>query len=448
VPNFNETTSHFNQRRGLVWLTILILATFAVYLGVGLYYVTGTISPFHTLKLTSVGDEFLGAYPGWNNREEFDDAAYNRAAVEILNTGIPRDHTGSVFLYAPVYAYFVAACYSVGGIRLLAIVIPQAIAAALTCGFVMRATNRISGRDDSVAGLIAGFLFLINLRLAMYVGYISPTILLMFFFSMAFWAASSLTGRGRLAILVTSLLLAAGTQSGFFFVALTVGFWLVIRFFRTRSSNFLLAAAIIVLFAGAKVFLPKISHQNAKGSVSEIGQAVLWEANNPFYETMGLFSLWERRPGNPWTNWKMSPAEQQKYEEYLERTNHHPVQSALLWIRENPAQYAKLAFIRLWTTLGPFTGMMSARNKLISLGIWLLTFPAGIYGWWLLRKSDASGFSIAVAVSILISSTFVIVEWYLRYRFPVDLLAIAYSGIAYSALIGSFRLSQDKSKTG
>jgi hypothetical protein len=32
---------------------------------------------------------------------------------------------------------------------------------------------------------------------------------------------------------------------------------------------------------------------------SEPPTAVLWEANNPYYESMTVFSRWERRPGNP-----------------------------------------------------------------------------------------------------------------------------------------------------
>jgi hypothetical protein len=128
----------------------------------------------------------------------------------------------------------------------------------------------------------------------------------------------------------------------------------------------------------------------------------------------------------------MSQTEQRRYDEYLERTHHHSTQAAELWIRENPKEYADLVFVRFWTALGPFTGMMSPRNRLISLGVWLLIFPAGLYGLWLCRQILASQFAAAVTLALTVFSALVIVEWYLRYRFPVDLLMTIYAGIGYS----------------
>jgi hypothetical protein len=75
---------------------------------------------------------------------------------------------------------------------------------------------------------------------------------------------------------------------------------------------------------------------------------------------------------------------------------------------------------------------MSPRNRMISLTIWLLIFPAGFYGWWLSRKLPVSHFSIAVIATLTIFGALVIVEWYLRYRFPVELLMTVYAGIGYS----------------
>ena len=429
--------SSVNSDRQLrIALLALILATVVTHLAVSIYYVTGPMSPFPALTLHSSGDAFLSAFPGWNNREEFDDAAYNRAAVEILHTGIPRDHTGALFLYAPVYAYFVAGCYWIGGFRILAIAVPQAILSALACGILATATYRVSGQFRILPALIAGFLFVINARVAMYVGYVSPTILLIFFFSIAIFAASRPASAASLSVLVASLILAAWTQAGFFFTAVLVALWLIVRFLRTRLTSQIVAAGAIFLLAGSKGFLPMLFHQSSQGSVNETGKAILWEANNPYYERMGLFSLWERRPGNPWTHWEMSPAEHEKHDAYLERTNHKTIPAAVLWIRENPGHYVKLMFVRFWTTLGPFTGMMSPRNRLISLAIWTVTFPVGAYGWWVCRRAPITGFAAAVALSIMISSTLVVVEWYLRYRIPLELLMTMFAGIGYGSLIG------------
>jgi hypothetical protein len=197
-------------------------------------------------------------------------------------------------------------------------------------------------------------------------------------------------------------------------------------------TSLLIGALIIFVFGAAKPLLPVFLREDSRGSLNEAAEAVLWEANNPYYESMTLLSLWERRPWNPWTRWKVSPTEQSRYETYFERGKHQSTQSAWLWIRENPGAYSRLVFIRLWTTLGPFTGMMSPRNRFISSCTWLLIFPAGFYGWWLTRRRQISQMAAALTVTITLFSALVIVEWYLRYRFPIELFLMAFAGIGYS----------------
>ena len=78
-------------------------------------------------------------------------------------------------------------------------------------------------------------------------------------------------------------------------------------------------------------------------------------------------------------------------------------------------------------------------------GLWglLLVVLVGI-GWWLYRQTEFSRLAEAVTLVVILSSVFVIVEWYLRYRFPVDVLATIYAGIAYSSLVGS-KLTRSRS---
>jgi MFS family permease len=442
LPRMNSDQLHSNSPRPKYWILVivtLILATFVTYLAVGLFYVTSPHGPFPALKLSSAGDSFLSVYPGWNDEEEFDDAAYNRVAIEVLHTGLPRDKHGALFFHAPLYGYFVGACYWIGGIRLLAIAIPQAFVAALTCGAIAVAAFNIAPRAKLGATLFAGILFLINFRFAMYVGYVSPTILLEFFFSLAILAASLPFTRERLIAFVAACLLAMCTQAAFFVVVLATAVWLFWRFFLTGQRILLGAGVVLLLLGSGKAFLPTFLADNSRSSSKAAAQGILWEANNPYYESMGLLSLWERRPGNPWTHWKKSTTEDQRYNEYLQRTNDHQMRAAMLWIRENPLQYAKLTFVRLWTTLGPITGMMSPRNRLISFVIWALIFPAGYYGWWICRQEASSQLAAVVALTLAAFSALVIVEWYLRYRFPVDLLATLYAGIGYAECMTSSR---------
>jgi hypothetical protein len=162
---------------------------------------------------------------------------------------------------------------------------------------------------------------------------------------------------------------------------------------------------------------------------------VLLEANNPYYESLGWISLWGRRPGNPQSDWRPSEPVQQRYDQYLARASGNPGQAALLWIRENPGQYAKLCSIRLRATLGPFTGMMSPRNRAISTFYWLLIFPAGGYGLWRLRRLPVTRIVFCVWLALAAFETFVLTDWYLRYRLPVDLMLTAYAAVGYVLLL-------------
>jgi hypothetical protein len=105
-----------------------------------------------------------------------------------------------------------------------------------------------------------------------------------------------------------------------------------------------------------------------------------------------------------------------------------------LWVRENPAQYAKLCWVRLRTELGPFTGMMSPRNRAISTFFWLMVFPAGYWGLWKLRRHEVSWLVALMWAAVVAFGTLVLVEWYLRYRMPVELMWMAYAAIAYTGL--------------
>src|SRR4029077_17508868 len=111
--------------------------------------------------------------------------------------------------------------------------------------------------------------------------------------------------------------------------------------------------------------------------------------------------------------------------------------AALLWIREHPTQYAKLVFVRLWTTVGPFTGMMSPRNRLIGVCLWLLIFPAGGYGWWIHRRDPIAMLVVLVAVVVVLSGALVITDWYLRYRLPLEFFMMCYAAITYAAIVSA-----------
>ena len=159
---------------------------------------------------------------------------------------------------------------------------------------------------------------------------------------------------------------------------------------------------------------------------------VFWTSNNPYYDGMRPWSLWEWRTENAWSTWKMSEEEHNRYLTYLDRSGQNELRATLLWIRENPAHYLWVCLVRLRTEFGPYTGAMSPRNRLISTAVWLLVFPAGFYGLWQSRREATGQWVLFVVIAVFTFATLVSEEPYLRYRMPVDLLLTVFAGMTYS----------------
>lgn len=425
----------------LVLLALLTCITHTVF---GIYYATHAENLVSKPTLRMSGLEFLRSFRGWDESWENDNAAYNRAAMGILRTGTPRNRSGAVCVHALVYDYFLAACYAVGGTRLLSVAIPQGVLMGLTCFLIGMTATRIAPICSALTGTVASLLILTNLRFAMYVGYMLPTILLLFFVSLATYAATGRQTRSNLALFVGAIVLAIFTQAGAFVFAGAAMLWLLAEFVRRSEKIYALAALVILIFIGGRLVISRLDlggDQSSPWQATDKG-AVLWEANNPYYESMRLTSLWERRPDNPWTQWRLSAEEQQRHLNYLERTQQDPFRAALLWIRENPLQYSKLCLVRLRAELGPFTGMMSPKNRLISTIYWLFIFPAGLWGLWNLRHHSFSLLTVLIMFAIFTFDTLVNVDWYLRYRFPVDLILTAYAAAGYVHLFRRHAASQ------
>jgi hypothetical protein len=210
-------------------------------------------------------------------------------------------------------------------------------------------------------------------------------------------------------------------------VALVGAVWL---FLRQRATA---QAAVIVLFVALKFVL---TWSNVAGQAAEPNRAadrgsIFWLSNNPYYDRMRPWSLWEWRGSNPWSKWKMTPQERDRYDAYLARSGQNELRATLLWIRENPGHYWQVCLARLRTEFGPYTGQMSPRNRFISTIVWLLIFPAGFCGLWQLRRDPTAQFTAWVILAVFAFATLVTEEPYLRYRLPVDLLLTAFAGMAY-----------------
>lgn len=430
-----ETTASCFRRR----LALLSVVVFVLHFAVGAWYATHAENLPHRVSIWAEGDEFLAMYTGWNTVHERDDAAHNRFAVQVLKTGLPRDRSGNLFLYTPVYSYFLAACYKVGGLRFLSVALPQAIASGLTCWLVGSTAFRLAG-GSATAGFLAALLYGVNLRISMYVGMISPTILVLFCTALALRATASFPSRAAVWTFFVAIAVGIYTQASFFVVAGAAVLWLAAEALGRRRVLPAIAAAGMLCLAILNVWMTSEALRRSEyGRKGEGEPGILWEANNPYYESMALGSAWERRPGNPWTSWKASKEEKQRFEEYLARARSQRLNAGALWIRENPSAYAKLCLVRLKTTLGATTGQMSSRNRLLSTGFWILTFPAGFFGLWRLHRLSEARLAALVILAIVAFSTLVITEWYLRYRLPMDLLLTVFAGPGWLAVWNCWR---------
>jgi hypothetical protein len=422
------------NKNGLSGLMALGLVTAALHLVVGAYYATHVSLNSARLSLTTSGEAYLRSFLGWETDSEQDAAGFNRTASSILKRGLPYSRHDTLILRTAVYSYFVAGCYAVGGIRLLPIMVAQAIVSGLTCWILALAASRFCD-GNAVVPWVVGGLYLVNLRIAMYVGYVAPLIPTLFFMAVALWAATQQPGRvprskwgWSTACLVASLIFGTYTSSTFFVVASAGALWLLLR---RRSIT---GVALIIAFVALKFV---VTWSNAAGSAAEANRAadrggIFWLSNNPYYDRMHPWSLWDWRGSNPWSTWTASDEERERYAQYLERSGQNELRATLLWISENPGTYLQVCLARLRTEFGPYTGEMSPRNRLISTIVWLLVFPAGFYGLWLSRRDPTAQFAALVVLAVFTFATFVTEEPYLRYRMPVDLLLTAFAGLPYS----------------
>lgn len=417
--------------RRLLWA--VALTVFCAHLGWGLWFVTASPTNMPKTSLRQQGDDYLRSFPGWDTDEESDGAFHNRAAVSVLQTGIPRTRTGAFSDHSPLYAYFLAACYKLGGLRLLSIALPHALLSALLSLLLgLTAFRFFSGPAKGTAAVLTALLVLPHVSLANYVAYPGPPLLLMFFFAAALWAVSSAGGE-RLGLFTAALAAGIFTHAAFFIVGGAAGLWLLFRWGRQRHGRYLVAALVLLAVAVVKLAISMWdTSANRNDHIRKASQGLLWQGNNPYYEDMKVWNLWEQRLSNPtaWSKWRKTEQQEQRVQDYFERAGGNPRDAGLLWVRENPGQYAKLCIMRLRTELSPYMANASPPKKLLGVGYWLLVFPAGAYGLWRARKTPFGLLGGLIALAVVVFDSLVFVNF--RYRLPVEMILTVFAGLTYA----------------
>jgi hypothetical protein len=414
-------------------LVLIALSTAAGHFCLGVWYwrqwVSKEMKPLHP-PLELRGEDYLRVFPGWGSPAERDSSAYNTAAISILDSGVPRTRSGALHTHAPVFCYFLALWYSIGGLNILSVAVPQAVMAGAACFLVGLAASRIVPARPTAAMLIAALLYLVNLRAAMYVGYVYPTILVVLLTALALAMADHASQRPAIAVIVGGMALATFSQASFFAISSGVAAWLLLQAWRGRNQAQFIGGIAILVVVALKIVASTVG--GTRDDLQQHDREILWKANNPYFEGLRWTDLWEDRLGsNPWTTWQASAQEHQRYDSYMTRTGGDGQRAFLLWLRDNPGQYVKLCFIRFRAALSPYTGQMSPRNRAISTGIWVLLFPAAIYGLWILRKHPAAPLVLLACAGYTALATFVMEDWYLRFRLPIEAMLAVFAAAGY-----------------
>ncbi len=402
-------------------LALICVATMISHFAFSLHFYTAGSNNASKSDMSLSGDAYLAEVPSWDTEYESDNAAYNRAAVEAMRTGIPRSRSGVFFDHAPVYAWFMAGMYSVGGLRFLTVLISSALLAGGICLMLALTAKNLSRQHSGAAAVFAALLYLVNVKLAQFVGYVNPTLLLLLFVCIAFHSVVCRYRHWRV-VFIMAIVLGIWTQASFFLVGLAAGGWLFLLFLKTRQRADILACIALFALAGSKLGVSLLEGKSpAHDSMRRATRGIIWEANNPFYERMTPLSLWERRPGNRWSDWTATPDEEQRYAAYLAKAHADPVKAARAWITENPARYATVCAVRFRAFLGPFTGQMSPANKVVSTVLWLAVFPAGFFILWRFRREPLAWLAWVITITLGSFETLVIAGWQPRYRLPMDM---------------------------
>jgi 4-amino-4-deoxy-L-arabinose transferase-like glycosyltransferase len=368
--------------------------------------------------------------------------AYHRAAYSLAEQGrfVLVDGSPSAWV-VPGYPLVLAALFSTVGYHFFGVV---ALNALLLAGAYWLLISLARSIFSPRTALLCSVLLVLNLRAAMFVGYVYTECLFLFLLAASFACAFRIWKEGpRSAVLWCGLGAISGyallTRPVFFGVlavfAMGLGKWV-----RKRPAQYALFLIVSLLPLSAWVVR---NHRVFGEPLVSTGSALpMADGNQDFYRQ---FRFWEtsRYEFNAsllpeYTAARSAPG-------YPEFTFYRNLRQRFAdWKAENPSFYRWLCAWRFKTMLSPYVADMSPRNRAISLALWLLTFPAAFAALWMERKSPWTWVLFAGAVIMLYLPALVIVGPSLRYQIPSQLLLTILSAAAYERF---FRLSSKWAKS-
>jgi len=328
-------------------------------------------------------------------------------------------------LIPPLYPLFLSFCFFIGGFNTLAYFIPQIILSSLTCLLIYLIAEKIF---NEITALFASCIMVFNLDLIFWAGFVRTETLFIFLFILGFWLLIEGNLQKKLLLVYSSAFifgLACLTRITFAPFLPILFIWQVFSFSGKRKEGFKVAFMMaLVVFA---VLLP-------------------WGIRN--YIVFNEFSLFSEESG-------ILIGSIENGEQYADIDINRGYESynslalkMLVFIKDNFREYSASCWHRFVLFWSPFTCVMKPWAKMYKGLLWLVIFPASLWGMIISRKKWGSGVWLVVMFifyyALLHSASFM--DLGLIYRYPILPFLCVFAGYTYSVIYGKIKRGNKKEK--
>lgn len=361
---------------------------------------------------------FAGTLEG---RLYFDDAVeYHGVALSLLQgKGLVNDVEGlGVAATPPLYPFFLAACYFLFGESILTVRIVQALIGSLSCLLLYLVGREAFGKPAGLVAAWIGALYPFFVFLSGFLLTETLFIFLLLLLLLLLLKSAKQNGAGKAA--------AAGIVGGLaillrpsllFFPFLLGPLWILVGRPRWRASKAFGAFLIFALLTVAPWTVRNYLRLGAFVPVTTHGGWSLYEANSP----RGTGGPAMEEVGWPKEVSGMSEVERDRF---LTR-------QALLFIRQHPLNFLKLAFVKLarfWNVVPNFAEYRSPGYVLVSLVCFTPVLILGLWGIVITLKEKGGIVPSILALPILYYTLLhMVFIGSIRYRIPIDALLILFA---------------------
>jgi len=388
-----------------------------------------------------------------------DSDAYNKFAYSLIERGDFYNPLGEKSAWVtPGYPLFLSFIYYIFGYRYIPVLIFQNILLSLTYLFIFNIIFFVT--NSNLCSFIGIVICFINIRFTQYVSYIYSEILFLFLLSFITYVFLLLLKdeiRSRKVVLYLLL----GFLSGFIllvrpialpFIILLYGILLYVNFFVKKLNHFYITITIfttlfifsiwiyrnylifnrLVISTSSEMTVPYLDLDNFSFFKNySIKEFIKYHTNFNIFNTVTIEELNKQKINLP-----LGKEHIIKFNGYhLERFSNKLNKEKVNWIVSNPLKYSLRTLYLFKSIIFPYTNNQSFRNKLLTSLIWILiVLPTFIY-LFMKRKNKFYYLFLFAGISLIILPTFTVIDSYLRYRLPFELVFIIPASLFWCRVI-------------